>query len=152
MTDSGGGWRWHRSSRPAVSGTTDTRIVTDLEPLTERPSRERRSWDRIRTVSISCTIVNVLCGLFATVLLMWIFLVIGEANPANGVAGFVRGFAAAVSLGYDDLFTPADTKARVLLNDGLAAITWLGIGALATMLIRRLALPGRSDSQIGRGR
>ena len=53
----------------------------------------------------------------------------------------MRGFAAAVSLGFDNLFTLADAKARVLVNDGLAAITWLGIGALTTMLIRRLALP-----------
>ena len=115
--------------------------MTDPEPLPEAPDRERRRWDRIRMVSASCTIINVLCGLFAVVLVAWIIMVIGEANPANGVAGFVRGFAAAVSLGFDNLFTPADVKARVLVNDGLAAITWLGIGALTTMLIRRLALP-----------
>ena len=111
--------------------------MTESEPLPESRDRERRRWGRIRTVSVSCTVVNVLCGLFAAALVAWVIMVIGEANPANGVAGF----AAEVSLGFDSLFTPADAKTRVLLDDGLAAITWLGIGALATMPIRRLALP-----------
>ena len=140
MTDPRTGWRRRRAPRP-VSGTADTRIMSDPGPLPESSGRERRQWDRVRMVSVSCTITSVLCGPLAVVLVAWIFLVIGEANPANGVAGFVRGFAAAVSLGFDNLFTLADAKARVLVNDGLAAITWLGIGALTTMLIRRLALP-----------
>ena len=92
-------------------------------------------------VRIVCTIVNVLCGLFAVVLVAQIVMVMGEANPANGVASFVRGFSSAVSLGFDDLFTPADAKIRMLLNYGFAAIVWLAFGAVVTTLIRRFALP-----------
>jgi hypothetical protein len=103
--------------------------------------RQQRRSDRTRTVRIVCTIVNVLCGLFAVVLVAHIVMVMGEANPANGVASFVRGFATAVSLGFNDLFTPADVKIRVLLNDGFAAIVWLAFGAVVTSLIRRFALP-----------
>jgi hypothetical protein len=57
-----------------------------------------RRWDRARAVRIVCTIVNVLCGLFAVVLVAQIILVVGGANSANGVASFVRGFSSAVSL------------------------------------------------------
>ncbi|MFC0114061.1 hypothetical protein [Kibdelosporangium aridum] len=89
-----------------------------------------------------CTIISAVCGLFAVVLVAHIVLVIGEADPANGVASFVRGFAASVSLGFDGLFTPENTKVRVLLNNGAAAIVWLALGAVATALIRRFALPG----------
>jgi hypothetical protein len=103
--------------------------------------RQQRRSDRTRTVRIVCTIVNVLCGLFAVVLVAHIVMVLGEANPANGVASFVRGFAAAVSLGFNNLFTPADMKIQVLLNDGFAAIVWLAFGAVITSLIRRFALP-----------
>ena len=40
------------------------------------------------------------------------------------------------------LFTPGNAKVATLLNEGLAAILWLAIGALLTYLIRRFALPG----------
>ncbi|MEU8413824.1 hypothetical protein AB0C24_13620 [Amycolatopsis japonica] len=120
--------------------------MAEQEPFTDSAERDRRRWSRRRTVSVACTLIRVLCGLFAAALVAWIVLVFGEANPANGVAEFVRGFAAGVSLGFDDLFTPADAKFRVLLNRGLAAIVWLGIGSLATMLIRRFALPRPGES------
>jgi hypothetical protein len=96
-------------------------------------------------VRIVCTIVNVVCGLFAVVLVAQIVMVMGAANPANGVASFVRGFSGAVSLGFDNLFTPASVKFQVLLNDGCAAIVWLALGAVVTTLVRRLALPSRRE-------
>ena len=82
-----------------------------------------------------------MCGLFAVVLVAQIVMVMGEANPANGVASFVRDFSSAVSLGFDNLFTPANVKFQVLLNDGFAAVVWLAFGAVVTTLIRRFALP-----------
>jgi hypothetical protein len=100
------------------------------------PRREARA----RKVRAAGTIVNVLCALFAVVLVARIVMVIGEANPANGVASFVRGFSSAVSLGFGDLFTPADGKFQVLLNYGFAAVVWLAFGAVITMLLRRFAL------------
>jgi hypothetical protein len=91
-----------------------------LSPLAEAEDREqRRWWNRTRAVRAICTIINVVGGVFAVVLPAQIIMVLGEANPANGVASFVRGFAAAVvSLGFDNLFTPANAKLGVLSNDG----------------------------------
>lgn len=111
-------------------------------PQAEAQDRRQRRWDRARAVRMSCTVVNAVCGLFAVVLAAHIVMVMGEANPANGVATFVSGFAAAVSLGFDGLFTPASVKIAVLLNYGFAAIVWLALGAVVTALIRRFALPG----------
>ena len=111
-------------------------------PLAEAEDRDQRRWSRTRAVRMICTIITIVCSLFAVVLAANVVLVLGEANPANGVATFVRGFAAAVSLGFDNLFTPANAKTQVLLNDGLAALVWLGMGAVVTMLVRRFALPG----------
>jgi hypothetical protein len=82
------------------------------------------------------------CGIFAVVLAVHIVLVLGEANQGNGFASFIDSFSKAVSLGLRDLFVPDNPKVRTFLNDGVAAIAWLAIGALLTYLIRRLALPG----------
>jgi len=132
---------------PAAYARPDPGLVeltpTDRgSPLAEADEREQRRWHRTRTVGMICLIINIIGGVFAVVLAANIIMVLGEANPANGVASFVRGFASAVSLGFDNLFTPANTKTQVLLNDGLAAIVWLGLAAVVTMLIRRFALPG----------
>jgi hypothetical protein len=112
-----------------------------LSPLAEAEDREQRRSSRTRGVRI-CTVINVVCGMFAVVLAAQIIMFLGETNPANGVASFVRGFAAGVSLGFDNLFTPANAKLRVLFNDGPAALVWLVLAAVVTMLIRRFALPG----------
>jgi hypothetical protein len=111
-------------------------------PLAEAEDREQRRWNRTRTVRMICTIITGICGLFAAVLAAHIIMVLGEANPANGVATFVRGWAGGVSLGLDGLFTPASAKTQVLFNSGLAALAWLALGAVLTMLIRRFGLPG----------
>ncbi|GAB1515886.1 hypothetical protein JCM33774_79290 [Actinophytocola sp. KF-1] len=97
---------------------------------------------RRRTVTIVNTIINVVCAIFAVVLAVHIVLVIGEANQGNGFAAMINDWSSAVSLGLRDLFVPDNLKLRTFLNDGLAAIVWLVIGALLTYLIRRLALPG----------
>jgi hypothetical protein len=113
-----------------------------ISPLAEAEDREQRRWNQARAVRLICTIITIITSVFAVVLAANVIMVLGEANPANGFASFVRGFASAVSLGFDTLFTPANAKTQVLLNDGLAALVWLGLGAVVTMLIRRFALPG----------
>jgi hypothetical protein len=97
---------------------------------------------RIRTVNIACTVVNVITVLFAIVLAVHIVLVLGSANMANGFASFVDGWASGITLGLSGLFTPDNAKVATLLNEGLAALLWLAIGALITYLIRRFALSG----------
>lgn len=89
-----------------------------------------------------CAAITFVCTLFAVVLATQIILVLAEANPANDFASFVEGFASAVSLGFEGLFTPDSAKAAVLFNFGAAAIIWLLIGVALNYLIRKFALPG----------
>jgi hypothetical protein len=112
-----------------------------VEPLVEEqevrdPDRRRR-----RTVGVVCTVINVVCGLFAAVLALHIVLVIGSANQGNGFAEFINEWSAAVSLGFRDLFVPDNEMVRTFLNDGLAAIVWLIIAGVLTHLVRKFALP-----------
>jgi hypothetical protein len=108
------------------------------EEVVERP---RDDHARVKTVMVVCAVIDVVCALFAIVLAIHIFLVIGGANAANGFAQMIESWSAAVSLGLRDLFTPENLGARTLLNDGLAALIWLVLRAVLTNLITRLALP-----------
>lgn len=113
----------------------DEQAVEQQEEIVDPDQRRRR------TVRIVCTVINVICGLFAVVLALHIILVIGSANQGNGFAQLINDWSGAVSLGLRDLFTPANVGMRTFLNDGLAAIAWLAIAALLTYLIRKFALP-----------
>ncbi|QWF83994.1 hypothetical protein [Amycolatopsis sp. CA-230715] len=96
---------------------------------------------RSQQVRLACAVTRVLCGLFAVVLLAQIVLVTTGANPANDIAVFVRVWASSVSLGFEDLFTPANAAWRVFLNYTPAAFTWVVLAPLLTMLIRRFGFP-----------
>lgn len=97
---------------------------------------------RARVVRRVCAGINLVCGLFAVVLGLHIVLVLAGANPDNGFASLVDGWAAAVSLGLGDLFTPGSERIATLLNDGLAALAWLAIAGALNYAIRQFALPG----------
>jgi len=111
------------------------RVVEDEEVVDPRARR-------YRTVRRVCAAINLVCAVFAVVLGVHILLVLANANPNNGFASFVDGFASAVSLGFRNLFTPDSQKLQVFLNDGVAAIVWLLIAAALTYAIRQFALPG----------
>ncbi|HET9142117.1 hypothetical protein [Actinophytocola sp.] len=111
------------------------------QPMVEDEIRDSHA-KRVRVVRTVCTVINLVCGLFATVLGLHIILVLFEANPNNGFASFVENFSGAVSLGLRGLFTPDNAKLQVLFNDGLAAIAWLVIAGVLTYAIRQFALPG----------
>jgi hypothetical protein len=133
-------------NRPLDPDRTRLDLSPAEEPVAEAPlvaQEEVADPDhrRRRTVGIVCTVINVICAVFAVVLALHIILVIGSANQGNGFAELIDDWSSAVSLGLRDLFVPANEKVRTFLNDGIAAIAWLVIASLLTYLIRRFALP-----------
>lgn len=113
-----------------------------VEPTVESTEVVDDGYTRIRVVRAICTLISAVCVIFAVVLAIHIFLVLGSANPDNGFAQLIASWSSAITLGLSDLFTTGDHKTQVLLNQGLAAILWLVIGAALTGIIGRLALPG----------
>lgn len=101
-------------------------------------AEDTREVGRARAVGLLADIVRWIGLAAAVVLVLHVLLVAGEANPANSIARFVNDLADVVSLGFTDLFTPADPKLRVLVNDGLAAIFWLVLSTFLSRLLRRL--------------
>lgn len=97
---------------------------------------------RLRIVRTVNALIHLVCAVFALVLAVHIVLVLGEANMANGFAQLIDEWSAGVSLGLRNLFTPDSEKLRAFLNDGLAAVIWLVIGAILTDVITRIGAPG----------
>ncbi|MCR6483438.1 hypothetical protein M8542_11480 [Amycolatopsis sp. OK19-0408] len=97
---------------------------------------------RLRIMRTVNALIHLVCAVFALVLAVHIVLVLGEANMSNGFAQLVDEWSAGVSLGLRNLFTPDSEKLRTFLNDGLAAVIWLVIGAILTDVITRIAAPG----------
>ncbi|WP_034267522.1 hypothetical protein [Haloechinothrix halophila] len=91
-------------------------------------------------------LISVVTGLFAVALAIHVILVAGEANMGNSFAQFVTNLAGAVDLGLSNLFTMANEKLQVALNEGIAALLWLVIGSGLTTLISRVALPEGSTT------
>jgi hypothetical protein len=108
----------------------------EMEEVVDRPAT------RIRVVHTVCALIHAVCGLFALVLAIHIVLVFGEANAQNGFATLIDDWSSGVSLGLRGLFTTGSDKVSTLLDDGLAAVLWLVVGAVVSDLIARIGLPG----------
>ncbi|MGH3626785.1 MAG: hypothetical protein ACRDRL_05000 [Sciscionella sp.] len=113
----------------------------EAEQQSERKAKTGPSAAEIRSqvVGLLAGIVRWVGLIFAVVLVVYVILTLGGANPSNGITEFIKSFADAVSLGFKDLFTPSEPKLRVLVNYGVAAIFWLIVSYLVAALIRRLA-------------
>jgi len=94
---------------------------------------------RSGVVGVSASVVRWIGLVFALVLAVHVLLVMGDANPANGITKFFATTADWVVLAFKNLFTPENAKLRVLVNYGLAALFWLVVSAVLSRLIRRLA-------------
>ncbi|OLR89679.1 YggT family protein [Actinokineospora bangkokensis] len=106
---------------------------------TGRETRRRSPTQvRARAAGLVASAVGWVGRLIALVLVVHVVLVMGNANPDNPIAGFVRSLAEPLALAFKTLFTPEDAKLGLLVNYGLAAVFWLVVASVATRLIRRL--------------
>ena len=71
-------------------------------------------------------------------LVVYILLVVFDANQANQFATFVRAGANAFSLGLTTLFLLDNPKTTVAVNYGIAALIWLVLTNIVTGLVRRI--------------
>lgn len=110
------------------------------EPETKAAPRREVDWrkQKDRAVSFLAGLVRWIGLIFAAFLVLYVIFVIGDANQANGIVSFVKGWAESVSLGFKDLFQPSDPKLSVLVNYGIAAIFWLVVSGILAKVIRRV--------------
>lgn len=111
------------------------RDYIERDEVVDEPSGRARA---VRTVNV---LIRFICGLFATVLVLHILLVILRANMGNAFAAFIADFAGNVSLGLGNLFTIGNDRVELALNEGLAAVLWLLIGVALTAIIANVFMP-----------
>lgn len=106
-----------------------------------RRLRKTRDWaqTRARVVGGATAVVRWVGTLIAVVHVLRVVLTLGGANPANGITQSVTEWSDQLSVGFADLFTPADPQLAVLLNYGIAAIFWLIITSIAVRILRAFA-------------
>lgn len=122
------------ASTPSPCETPGMAEHSESEPRAKVDQRLGRE----RAAGVLAGLVRWTGLVFALFLAVHVVFVIGEANQDNGIVAFVRGGADAFSLGFSDLFLPADFKLQVLVNYGLAAIFWLVVSSIVAKVIRRV--------------
>jgi hypothetical protein len=99
-----------------------------------------------RAFEIIATVVRVVCSVIAAVIVVHAIFVFFEANPANTLVSFARGWREDFGWFTVDLFTPSDPKVAEAINAALAAVIWVVVGSLLSKLIVRLTPAGKATS------
>jgi hypothetical protein len=114
-------------------------VSADSAPPPPPSSRTRsRTFTPRKALGWLASLVKLVCGLIALLLVVYIAFTLGKANPANAWAIFVSTWAQKFDLGLANLFAPPSPPwLAVVLNYGIPALIWLVIGSLLSRLIRR---------------
>ena len=99
-----------------------------------------------RVFELIATVVRVVCSIIAAVIVVHAIFVFFEANPANPLVSFARGWREDFGWFTVDLFTPSDPKIAEAINAALAAVIWVVAGNLISKLIVRFAPSGKATS------
>jgi hypothetical protein len=102
-----------------------------------------------RVFELIATIVRMVCSVIAAVIVVHAIFVLFEANPANPLVTFARGWREDFGWFTIDLFRPSDPKIGEAINAALAAVVWVVVGSLISKLIVRLAPTGSAKSTKG---
>ena len=100
-----------------------------------------------RVFEIVATVVRVICSVIAAVIVVYAIFVLFEANPANGLVSFARGWREDFGWFTIDLFTPSDMKIGEAINAALAAVIWVAVGTLISKLVVRFAPSGSAPAK-----
>lgn len=114
----------------------ETRVMKRRDRAIRADERARSTAGRTTTVRVSTTVVTIITGLFAAILGLHVLFELLQANQQNVLVIFVDDLARGLALFFHDLFTPDYRWLRILLNYGLAALFWLGVGRVIVMIIR----------------
>lgn len=91
------------------------------------------------SLTLAASVIRILTVIFAAILVIHVVLTVASANPTNGITTFFASAADNLTLGFGDLFLPANESLRVILNYGLAAVVWLVIGIIIARILNALA-------------
>jgi hypothetical protein len=93
---------------------------------------------RSRIAAALATLIWVVGGLAALILVAHIALTLGDANPSNSVTTFMAYWADRLHLGFRGLFRLDNPKTQVIVDYALPAAIWLIAAWVLVRLVRRL--------------
>jgi hypothetical protein len=76
-------------------------------------------------------------AIFALFEVVYILLILFDANPANAFFKFIQTVAEPLALFFPGLFDLVNDKLEVVINYGLAAVFWLVVTGLIARLVGR---------------
>ncbi|WP_199043504.1 hypothetical protein [Glycomyces salinus] len=92
---------------------------------------------RTRYYSLGVRILTAIFTIIAAIILVYLLLILLDANPANPLVDFVGALADWFAWLFHDLFIVDNAKVQALINYGLAALAYLLLGGLVHGLGRR---------------
>ena len=84
------------------------------------------------------SLVWLLAVVAAAFLVLYIILVLFEANPNNDLVNFISDVANKLAWVFRDLFNVANRKLEIVLNYGLAAVVYLAVGRVVARALNRV--------------
>lgn len=105
-----------------------------------RESGKSSGMSRLRTTSGRGTASRVISGIgavFALIEVIYILMLILDANTANAFFRFIAALAEPLALFFPGLFQTGNNNVDVLLNYGLAAVFWLVVTGILARLVYR---------------
>ena len=123
---------------PATPGPTPA-VPQLANPNTSPPEGNPMAMDtRTRRSSLISRVISAIFGGIALILILHIVFVLVGVNADNGLVGALRDLAGTLAWGFKNLFSNANIKVQTFLNYGLAALVYLGVGAVLHRLFRNL--------------
>jgi hypothetical protein len=87
---------------------------------------------------ILATIVMVIAGIAAAILVLHIVFVMFKGNPSNNIVSHVQDYADSLAGPFKDLFSFKNPKTNTVINYGIAALVWVAGGRLIASLLQRI--------------
>lgn len=87
---------------------------------------------------ILATIVMVIAGIAAAILVLHIVFTMFKGNGSNSIVADVRDYANDLAGPFKDLFKFQNPKTNTLINYGIAAAVWVAGGRFVASLLQRI--------------
>jgi hypothetical protein len=123
----------HRFHTPPTAPYTPPAYTPPPYPAPPAPQQRNQT----HTATIVARLAVGVTGSVAFIFALHVFFSLANANQNNGFVQFVYVLAKVFVLGFGDVFTPNDAKIGLVLNYGLAALVYLGIGKLIARTLRQ---------------
>src|SRR5690606_31362496 len=95
------------------------------------------AWHRTRYYPLAVRVLTGVLTAIAVIILVYLVLILLEANPANPLVDFIGAIADWFAWLFHDMFTADNAKVHALINYGLAALAYLLLGAFVHAVGRR---------------